>query len=397
MGESIDTRDGVIVVGGGYAGLHAVRAVASRSVPVTLVDREGRHDFVTRLASVAGGTAPLGDAGRPIGEFASDVERAAVAEVGDGWVRLVDDRILSADAVVVTTGAEVSRPPIEGIEHAYGLRNAQDAAWLRSAIAEAESLVIIGGGATGVQLAGAASIAHPGLRIELLEAEHRLLAGLPAELASGARRILGDRGVVVRLGHSVERITTAGVETAYGSVDGIVVWAGGFEADTSGIGLPTAEDGRILVDDRLRVRDFERTFAAGDVAAHVDGRGDRLPMSAQVAVGAGSAAGANAARLVRGRDLQRVRLSQIGWVLDLGGRRGVARVGPFSLSAPFLDQFAPVIHDLIDLKNLLEIGGAAGLRFAPSSVTGPLGCVSPDVPDAGVRPRLASDRRSADR
>ena len=396
MGRSIESRDGVIVVGGGYAGLHAVRAAADRSVPVTLVDREGRHDFVTRLASVAGGTAPLGDAGRPSGDFVPDVERAEVAEVGDGWVRLGDGRTLSADAVVVTTGAEVSRPPIEGIEHAYGLRNTQDAAWIRSALAEAKSLVIIGGGATGVQLAGAASIAHPGLRIELLEAQPRLLPGLPSELASGARRILADRGVVVRLGDGVERITETGVETANGSMEGIVVWAGGFEADTSGLGLPTADDGRILVDDRLRVHDFERTFAAGDVAAHVDGRGDRLPMSAQVAVRAGSAAGANAARLVRGRRLQRVRLSQIGWVLDLGGRRGVARVGPLSLSAPLLDQLAPVVHDLLELRNLVEIGGVAGLRFAPTSVTGPLGCASPHVPGVSEGPRPAPEREPTD-
>ena len=366
--------EGVIVVGGGYAGLHAARAVAGRGVAVTLVDRDGRHDFVTRLAAVAGGTAPLSDAGRPAEDFVNDVVRGSVAEVADGVVILEDGRRLEAGAVVLTTGAEISRPPIEGIEHAHGLRNSSDATELRAVIDTSDALVIIGGGATGVQLAGAASIAHPDLRIDLLETEPRLLTGMPQDLASGARRILCDRGVVVRLGDEVERITGTGVEAAGRTIEGTVVWAGGFEADTSGLCLPTSDDGRILVDDELRVQGFERTFAAGDVAAHLDRRGRPLPMSAQTAVRAGTEAGANAARIARGRQPRRVRLTQMGWVLDLGGRRGLAQVGPVSLSAPLLDQIAPVIHDLIDLKNLVEIGGPSALRFAPASVVDPFGC-----------------------
>ncbi len=292
----------VIVVGGGYAGMHAARAAKERGARVTLVDRDGRHDFVTRLASVAGGTAPVRDASVRSNEFVDVVERATVTGVSDGAVQLSDGRELGADAVVLTTGARVSTPPIEGLEHAHGLRTAEDAKLLRGLISSSESLVIIGGGATGVQLAGAAAIAHRGLRIHLLESRDRLLAELPAELGSGANRILRDRGVHVELGNEVERVTTDGVETSSGPIEGLVVWAGGFSADAASLGVPCSDTGRVLVDGSLRVEGMEHTFAAGDIAAHVDAKGEALPMSAQVAVRAGTAAGANAARVAQGRE-----------------------------------------------------------------------------------------------
>jgi NADH dehydrogenase len=363
-----ERRNGVVVVGAGYAGLHAVRAVERFGVDVSVIDRSGDHDFVTRLAAVAGGSAPERDARQPLGRFARHVDVGSVVAVGDGTVELADGRHIEADAVVITAGAESSRPPIEGLQHAARLRTADDALALRSLIATAASVAIIGGGATGVQLAGAVAHAHPEILVHLIEVEPNLLAGLPAELGAGAARILAGRGVELHLGHPVDRIGPDGLYVDGQLIAGLVVWAGGFAADASRLGVPTTDDGRIAVDADLRIVGMQRTFAAGDVAAHVDRHGHTLPMSAQIAVQAGTIAGRNAARVVRNELTEPAVLQQLGWVLDLSGRRGLAQLGPLVLAGPVADLIPPLVHDAIDLKNLIEIGGIAALRFAPESV-----------------------------
>ncbi|MFN7149836.1 MAG: NAD(P)/FAD-dependent oxidoreductase [Microthrixaceae bacterium] len=364
----------MLVVGGGYAGLHAATAVQRSGAPVTVVDRTGRHDFVTRLAAVAGGTAPVHDASRPLRSFVDSVVLGSVVEIGDGLVTLADGRTLTADAVVVTAGSTPSRPALEGIELAHDLRSAEDAVLLRGSVASARSLVIIGGGATGVQLAGSAAVAHPSLTIHLVEAASRLLAGMPAAFSAGATRILEGRDVQIHLSSGVERITDDGAVVDGALLEGLVVWAGGFSALAQRYGLPVSEDGRIVVDEALRVLGTERTFAAGDIASHVDGDGSPLPMSAQIAVQAGTVAGRNAVRSMRGEPVDEAMLRQVGWVLDLGGRRGLAQVGPINLAAPGADLLPPLLHDAIDLKDLVELGGIAALRFASASVRSLLPC-----------------------
>jgi len=366
--DQVDHVEGVLVVGGGFAGLHAAAAVRRSGVPVTVVDRTGRHDFVTRLAAVAGGTAPVEDSSQPLGSFADRVLVGSVVEIDDGSVILSDGHTIVADAVVVTAGSAPSRPPIDGIELVQNLRSAEDAVALRAAIASATAVVIIGGGATGVQLAAASAVAHPSLTINLVEATSRLLAGTPGALGSGAARILESRNVRIHLGSSVERVTKRGAVVDGTLLEGLVIWAGGFSAVAHGYGVPTAENGRILVDEALRVSDTQRTFAAGDIAAHCDRNGEPLPMSAQIAVRGGAAAGRNAARTVRGEPVEAVDLRQLGWVLDLGGNRGLAQIGPINLTAPGADLIPPLLHEAIDLKDLLEIGGIGALRHASASV-----------------------------
>ena len=361
-------RSGVLVVGGGYAGLHAVRAVERLGVDATVIDTSGDHDFVTRLAAVAGGATPVEDARRPLARFADRVEVGSVIAVADGSVELADGRHIEADAVVVTAGARPSRPPIAGLDHAVGLRTADDAISLRGAIAASSSVVVIGGGATGVQLAGAVAHAHPEIAVHLVEVDRRLLAGLPDALGAGAARILASRGVEIHLGRPVDRISPDGVHVAGTFIDGLVVWAGGFAADAARLGVPTNDKGRIVVDADLRIAGMQRTFAAGDIAAHLDARGRTLAMSAQVAVQAGTVAGRNAARVVRDEPTEPAKLQQLGWVLDLSGRRGLAQIGPIAFADPVADRLPPLLHDVVDLKTLLEIGGVRALRFAPESI-----------------------------
>ncbi len=359
--------DGVLIVGGGYAGVHAARSIRRAGLVATIVDPSGRHDFVTRLAAVAGGTAPPTDASAPLDEFADEVILGSMTTVRDGEVDLDDGTTLVADAIVVTAGAVPVTPPIAGIEHARPLRTERDALALRSAIDAHDAVVIIGGGATGVQLAGAIAATHPSKTVTVVDGLERLLVGMSEATGRDAARILHGRRVRVRLGHDVEEIFEDGVSLAGERLDGFPIWAAGYSARADEFGLPTDEDGRVVVDRHLRVDGWLTTFAAGDIALHVATNGSELPMSAQIAVQAGDAAGRNAVRLIRNERLDAVRLGHRGWVLDLGGCRGLAEVGPLTLTAPFLDLIPPLLHWGIDVKHLIETRGLGGITERPGT------------------------------
>lgn len=359
--------DGVVIVGGGYAGVHTARSVRRAGRSACIVDPTGRHDFVTRLAAVAGGTAPATDASAPLSDFAADVVIGSMTAVRDGEVDLVDGTTLTAEAVVITAGAVPITPPIDGIELALPLRTESDAMLLRREIDATDAIVIVGGGATGVQLAGAIGASHPSKQVTIVDGSDRLLAGMGDASGRDAERILRDRRVSIRLGSEVDEIFDHGVTVDEELIEGLPVWAAGFSARADEFGLPTDDAGRLLVDRFLRVEGWSKTFAAGDIALHTTPSGEELPMSAQIAVQAGDVAGRNAVRLLRNDALDRARLGHRGWVLDLGGNRGLAEVGPVALTAPFLDLLPPALHWGIDMKHLIETRGLAGINDRPGA------------------------------
>jgi NADH dehydrogenase len=359
--------DGVLIVGGGYAGVHAARSVRWAGRPASIVDPSGRHDFVTRLAAVAGGTAPESDASAPLSDFTDHVIVGSMVKVRDGEVDLDDGTTLTADAMVVTAGAVPIKPPIEGIEHAFPLRTEADALSLRAEIESSDAVAIVGGGATGVQLAGAIAATHPSKTVTIIDGSDRLLVGMSDASGKDAERILRERGVLVRLGSNVDEIYERGISVGGDIIEGLPVWAAGFQARADDFGVPADDEGRVRVDRFLKVEGWTKTFAAGDIAAHSTTNGEELPMSAQIAVQAGEVAGRNAVRLLRGDTLDRAGLSQRGWVLDLGGHRGLAEFGPVALTAPFLDLLPPALHWGIDLKHLIETRGLAGIFDRPGS------------------------------
>ena len=357
--------DGVLIVGGGYAGVHAATKVRCAGQPVTIVAPTGRHDFVTRLAGVAGATVPASDASTSLDGYASDVIEASMIAAADGAVTLDDGRTLTADAVVITAGARPIAPPIPGLEHALPLRTAEDALTLRERIAHVDSLVIIGGGATGVQLAGSAAHRYSSLDVTIVDGADELLSTMGASSRRDAARILDQRSVRVVLGELVESIDADGATVAGEHLPGLVVWAAGFEARADEFGLPSDDAGAISVGAYLLVDGWSHTFAAGDVASHLDADGDPLPASAQIAVQAGDGAGENALRLLAGEPLRDVELVHRGWVLDLGGYRGLAEFGLLALTAPFFDLLPPLLHWGIDVRHLVETRGVAGLGDLP--------------------------------
>lgn len=361
----------VVVIGGGYAGVHAVHAAVAAGGHATLIEPTGRHGLITRGAAIAGGRAPLADVDLGLGELfdPTDVEVVASAAVDlDHATRTVttaDGRRWSGESIVITSGAVPAPPPIEGaVEHSWQLGSADDAIALRKRLTTAASVVIVGGGATGVQIAAEVASMHRHERVTLIEAGTRLLPSEPDRLGRGAARLLRDAGVHVRTGTPAANVTATGVRLADGThLDGVVVWAGGWRSTGAAL-LPTAPvtDGRLQVDDDLQVVDHPGTFAAGDVAHHRDVAGRPLPMSAQIAVQAGAAAGRNAVTWSRSGHTRPPRLLEMGRVVQMGAAGGVARVGPVHLGSRTTDRLVPLLHLAIDLRHLWQLGGPDAVR-----------------------------------
>lgn len=367
----------VCIIGAGYAGIHAARTARAAGADVLLVEPTGNHDLAPRLAGVAAGRRAIGDAWAPLEDLVdATVIRARATRVDEEGpvVHLDDGRTLTPDAVVVTVGAEASLPPIDGLDAqtASTLQTAADAIALRETIPQHDRLVVVGAGATGVQLAAEAALAHPDLDVHVVEATDELLGAFAPTLGHRATQILHDRGVTVHLGAAVARAEDDAVVLGDGTrLDGLVVWATGVTADANAL-LPGARtvDGRLLVDRQLRVTG--RVLAAGDVAAHRDLLGRITAQSAQIALQAGRAAGRNAARIAQGTAPKRATLVDLGWVVDMGGR-GVAQVGPVEVALPLVDLLIPAMHEAIDLRHLWQAGGARAVlghatgRHTPST------------------------------
>lgn len=355
----------VVVIGAGYAGSHAA-AAASRSgdVEVVVVDHDGRHGFLPRMAGVAAGRLRASDARAPLQELLdADIEvvhgRAVRIDDEAGVVTLDDATTLRAAAVVVAAGSGSPAGSVVGSErYAATLHTPDDALRLRRRLARSSRLVVVGAGATGVQLAAEVAAARPGIGVHLIEIAGRLLPAEPRRLGDDATKALLRVGVRLHLSTEVARVDRHGVVLGDGRrFDGTVVWAGGWRADASVL-LPHApsQDGRVIVTSDLRVSGLRRVLAAGDIAAHRDLVGRLLPMSAQIASQAGATAGRNAAALATGRPTRPARLLELGRLIDLGDR-GVGRLGPIPIGWGPTARLVPLFHLGVDLRHLWQLGG----------------------------------------
>ncbi len=364
----------VVVVGAGYAGSHAaVAAQRAGGVEVVVVDHDGWHGFLPRLAGVAAGRLRASDARSPLRELTGiEVVHARVVRVDDeaGQLILDDATTLQADAMVVTVGSGSPAGSVPGSsEHAATLHTPDDALRLRRRLARARRLLVVGAGATGVQLAAEVAAQQGDIDVHLIEIAGRVLPAEPARLGQDATRILHRVGVRLHLGTEVERIDRQGLRLGSGRrLDGTVVWAGGWRAQADEL-LPDAPllDGRAVVTSDLRVSGLRRVLAAGDVAAHRDVLGRPLPMSAQIASQAGAVAGRNAAALATGQATRPARLLELGRLIDCGAH-GVGRLGPLPLGWGPTARLVPLFHLGIDLRHLWQLGGPVlALAHLPGS------------------------------
>src|SRR5947199_4253688 len=364
----------VVIVGAGFGRLEAAKMLACKNVVLIVIDRTNYHLFQPLLYQVA--TAALSPAdiaapGRAILSRCRNVE-VILAEVQSvnvdaKKVKTVDMEI-DYDYLILATGARHSYFGHDAWEKlAPGLKSLEDAIELRRRIlmafeyAEkitdeearraAMNFVVIGGGPTGVEMAGAiAEISRHTLskdfrhidrsqaRVILIEGEPRLLAAYPEDLSASANKHLTDLGVEVRTASRATNLTEGGVQ-----MDGdfipcrVKIWAAGNNATFVGktLGIPVDRVGRVIVKDDLTIPGHPEVQVIGDLANFSHQTGEPLPGISPVAMQQGRHAARNVLAMIKGRKAERFRYWDKGTMATIGRNKAVADLKFVHLSGLF--------------------------------------------------------------
>lgn len=360
----------VVIIGAGFGGLSAAKALAKAPVHVTLIDRRNHHLFQPLLYQVAtAGLAP-NQIATPIRAILrkqrnADVMLGEVDRVNTDRKQVcLGERCVPYDYLIVATGARHAYFGHDAWEtFAPGLKTLEDATEQRKRIllaferaefemdpaerARLTTFVVIGGGPTGVEMAGAiAELAKKALardyrrinpqcaRIVLIEAAPRLLGGFPDDLAEDARRSLETLGVEVRLGKAVHAIDADGV-----ALDGeqigsrCVIWAAGVQSSPAAqwLGAKADRAGRVLVGADLRAPGCADVFVIGDCASVAGADGKPLPGVAPVAKQQGVYVAGLIQAALRGEGMKPFRYRDFGNLATVGRKAAVADFGGFHL------------------------------------------------------------------
>jgi NADH dehydrogenase len=387
----------VVVVGGGFAGLWATRALASAPVRITLVDRGNHHLFQPLLYQVATAGLSAPDIAAPLrhilrGQRNVEVRMARVDAIDAGARRLTldDGSVLGFDQLLLASGATHAYFGNDHwAAHAPGLKTLDDALDLRRKLllaferAEAATdpaerdawlhFAIVGGGPTGVELAGTlAEIARHTLRdefrnidpararVRLIEAGPRLLAAFPDDLSAKARRQLEALGVEVATGAPVQDITAEGYRLRDAFVPAkTVVWAAGVAASPLGamLGVPLDRAGRVQVQPDLSVPGHPDIFVAGDLAALRQANGSPVPGVAPAAKQMGRCVAANIRARLAGAPTTAFAYRDYGNLATIGRMAAVVDLGRFRFSGILAWWFWLVMHVffLIGFRNRLVV------------------------------------------
>ncbi len=356
----------VVIVGGGFGGLNAARALRNSPVQVTLLDRRNHHVFQPLLYQVAGAALSPGEIASPIRwilrrqrnveVLLANVERVDAAR----RTLLLTDGEVSYDFLILATGAthayfghddwQVAAPGLKTLEDALEIRRRVLLAYER---AERENdpvkrqalltFVVIGGGPTGVELAGAlAEMSRQSLgrdfrhfdprtaRVILVEAGSAILTAFPEMLREAARKDLERLGVDVRLGKPVTRVTIGRVEMDGDVIEAsTVLWAAGVAASPIGatLGVPMDRSGRVMVQPDLTVPGHPEIFVIGDLASFKAPDGKPLPGVAQVAIQMGRHAARNIGCAIAGRPYEPFVYRNLGNLATIGRASAIADFG----------------------------------------------------------------------
>ena len=444
----------VVIVGGGFGGLWAARALRRAPVSITLLDRRNHHVFQPLLYQVATAALSPADISGPIRgilrkQRATEVRMAEATgfDLAGREVLLADGTRVPYDYLIVATGAThayFGHPEWEPI--APGLKTLEDATHIRRRFllafeaAEQEedpeerrallTFVVVGGGPTGVEMAGSfAEIARhsmvrdfrridPGsTRVILLEGGPRILAGYDEDLSAYGQRALERIGVEVRTGSVVTRIEP---EAVYVGDEMIrtrnVVWAAGVTASPLGraLGVETDRVGRVVVQPDLSVPGHPEVFVVGDLAAMQGPDGKPLPGVAQVAMQGGEHAAKGIVRTLRGEPRVPFRYRDKGSMATIGRRSAVLQAAHLKLKGWLAWMAWLLVHILflIGFRNRLVvltqwawsyltwqrgarlITGEVGADLAPPGK--PLGTLEDDALPASEGNPMSRDVRQAD-
>jgi NADH dehydrogenase len=395
-GKDRRCRPRVVVVGAGFGGLWAARALSGAPVDVVLLDRNNFHLFLPLLYQVAAAELEPEDIVYPVRGILRGIPNVifGMADIVgvDLAMRTVKavDRIYPFDFLILAAGSTTAFFGVPGAErYAFPLKTMEEAIALRNRIlgcferaAQEEdpplrrrllSFVIVGGGATGVEYAGALAELIRGplardyptldfreVRVELLEAQGSLLPGLPERLRAYALARLQRIGVSVRLNATVSEVTSREVRLKEGPAipSETAVWTTGVRGESiiRSAGLPVARGERLAVLPTLQVVGHPEVYAVGDIA-HVEEIASPLPMMAPVAMQQGIAAARNILRRLGGEDPLPFRYRDPGVMVILGRNAAVARIGRFSFTGfpAWVLWLAVHIVKLIGARNRLVV------------------------------------------
>lgn len=355
----------VVIIGGGFAGIYAAKSLKRAPVRVTILDRRNHHLFQPLLYQVATAALAAPDIAAPIRKIFKRQRNVTVlmAEVTGIDARakkvILDDGEMDYDYLLLAAGARdnyFGNP--QWAKFAPGLKTIDDALEIRRRIltafekAERETdkkrrrelmtFVVIGGGPTGVELAGALSeIARRTMaknfrnvdpseaRVILLEGSPRVLPPFDERLSESAKRQLQDLGVEVQTGTMVRDIGNGFVETDAGTIHAsTILWGAGVKASplTASLGAELDRGGRVLVAPDLSVPGHAELFAAGDLAAVKFGEAF-APGVAPAAIQMGRHAALNIKRLVSKKETLTFEYADKGMLATIGRSRAVAQLG----------------------------------------------------------------------
>jgi NADH:ubiquinone reductase (H+-translocating) len=386
----------VVIIGGGFGGLYAARALKRKPVRVTVLDRRNHHLFQPLLYQVAMAALSPGDIASPI--------RWILRKQRNVEVQLADATAIDASRkVVVLADGEIGYDYLivaTGTTHAYfghdewkaiapGLKTLEDALEIRRRVllaferAERESdatkrkrlltFVVIGGGPTGVELAGAlAEISRESLardfrhfdpgsaRVLLVEGGPGVLAAFPEPLRDAALKDLQRLGVEVRTNARVTAVESGVVRIGDATIEAeTVLWAAGVAASPLGasLGVPLDRAGRVRVEPELTVPGHRDVFVIGDLASLDDEQGRPLPGVAQVAIQMGQHAVKNILRAIEGQPLRAFRYKDLGNMATIGRASAVADFGSFTLKGylAWLAWLFVHLMNLIGFRNRLVV------------------------------------------
>jgi NADH dehydrogenase len=376
----------VLIAGAGYAGLHAALRLSDATsalppIELAVLDQHPYHQVITELPRVAGGTR------------AADAVRLPTERLLGSRVRFVEAALtgldLSGSQVLTSAGALPfsrlmlalgSRPndfaipglaertiPLYSVDGAERVWQAAQAA-IQVAVKEPDhdrqrqlaTVVIGGGGATGVEIAGelaetlpelarAQGLAPTAPHVVLVEAGPSILVGSSPGLIERAQQLLDQLHVEVRTSARIAVAVPDGLQLQSGELvrGAVFVWAGGVKAPAvlAEAGLPTGHNGRLKVDQYLRVLDHPSIYAAGDAASVIDATtGHVLPPLAQIALDEGDVVADNLQAEIRGEPLRAFALHDRGTTVSVGPTRGVAELAGHA----FGGRLAHLLKDAIE-------------------------------------------------
>ena len=394
--EPATTLPHVVIIGGGFGGLYAARALRRAPVQVTVIDRRNHHLFQPLLYQVAMAALSPGDIASPIRWILRrqrNVEvllaEATAINTAARTVVLADGEIGYNYLIVATGSTHAYFGHDEWRPDAPALKTLEDALEIRRRVlmtfelAEKETVlkrrrrllnfVVVGGGPTGVELAGAiAEISRHSLpkdfrhidpssaRVMLIEAGPSVLSNYPEPLRDAARRDLERLGVEVRTGSSVTNVNdhqvTVGTEVIEAET---ILWAAGVAASPLGATLDVPRDraGRVLINQDLTIPGHSNVFVIGDLASLKGAQGKPLPGVAQVAIQMGKHAARNIARAIEKQPYEPFAYKNLGDMATIGRAAAVADFGWFTLTGyiGWLAWLLVHIFNLIGFRNRIVV------------------------------------------